>query len=186
MNEEAAIAFSKVVNYLEKNKDKQTTVNELVDMMNKNLEGSKSDSYTNKYMKIKLQEHFNDIVFGNLAGKRNVITFSEKASEILHCEFANMEESKRTDSVDNEFEEEGYQQKLEAIITAANFLKAEIGDIKTDNKIFAEIENLSIKDSLNFLPDSLRLFLQSLIVHKDSDLKIAAIGQPIIQASRPR
>ena len=65
-------------------------------------------------------------------------------------------------------------------------MKAEIGDIKTDNKIFAEIENLSIKDSLNFLPDFLRLFLQTLIVHKDSDLKIAAIGQAIIQASRPR
>ena len=44
----------------------------------------------------------------------------------------------------------------------------------------------SIDKNVDFIPISLRIFLRKLFLEKNSDTKIASIGQAIIQATRPR
>ena len=51
---------------------------------------------------------------------------------------------------------------------------------------FLDCDNLSGKACLHFLPDTLRVLLEGLFVGKDVHMKIASIGQAIMQAVRPR
>ena len=44
----------------------------------------------------------------------------------------------------------------------------------------------SAEEGYNFLPESLALFLRVLFSTKDSIVKIASIGQAVVQATRPR
>ena len=44
----------------------------------------------------------------------------------------------------------------------------------------------SIEQNLDFIPITLHVFLRKLFLAKNSNLKIASIGQAIVQASRPR
>lgn len=44
----------------------------------------------------------------------------------------------------------------------------------------------SIRSALDFVPDLLEVFLRTLFAGKDVDLKVASIGQAIMQAVRQR
>ena len=44
----------------------------------------------------------------------------------------------------------------------------------------------SIEKNINFVPESLHCLLRTIFTEKKADLKIASIGQAIIQAARPR
>ena len=83
INRESAFLF--VANYLKENDDEQTTVNELLLLMQEHLKHSLSDAFTSKWLKNRLTEHFKDeIVFTEINGKQNVVTFRSKAKNILH------------------------------------------------------------------------------------------------------
>ena len=56
--------------------------------------------------------------------------------------------------------------------------------IKTSNDIYPLIET-EVETNANFLPQTLKLFLEGILSSKD-DEKVASIGQAIIQAARPR
>ena len=83
-------AFLLVAKYCEENSDEQVTVIELTKKMEEYLEqtGSKKKAYGVQYMKKKLEEHFdNRIIFTNLEGKANVMTWKTSASSILYDYF---------------------------------------------------------------------------------------------------
>ena len=45
---------------------------------------------------------------------------------------------------------------------------------------------MSIESNLDYIPDCLKLLLRTLFIEANADMKIASIGQAVIQASRPR
>ena len=134
------------------------------------------DSYTPKYMKKRVIEHLgDDVIITEITGKPNVVTFRSNAASILHKFF---ERPKQQD--DN-------VEKLRIIETAANLIKNEIKLVETSKINYPLADDISsIEQNLDFIPITLRLFLRKLFLAKNSDLRIASIGQAIVQATRPR
>ena len=75
-------------------------------------------------------------------------------------------------------------EKLNIIRTASRLIKSDIKLIETSNDIYPLIET-GAETNTNFLPQTLKLFLEGISAGKD-DVKVASIGQAIIQAARPR
>ena len=172
-DEEKNDAFFKVARFLQENDDEQITVVDLVEKMEEYLADSASTAYSRTHMKARLQEHFSDqIIITEINGKPNVVTFRSTVANILHDFHA------QPKNVDLETE------KLNIIRTASKLIKSDIKLIKTSNDIYPLIET-EAETNANFLPQTLKLFLEGLLASKD-DVKVASIGQAIIQAARPR
>ena len=75
-------------------------------------------------------------------------------------------------------------EKLNIIRPASRLIKSDIKLIKTSNDIYPLIEK-GAETNANFLPQTLKLLLKSILAGKD-DVKVASIGQVIIQAARHR
>ncbi|XP_068708169.1 uncharacterized protein [Montipora foliosa] len=172
-DEEKNDTFFKVARFLQENDDEQITVVDLVEKMEEYLADSASTAYSRTHMKARLQEHFSDqIIITEINGKPNVVTFRSTVANILHDFHA------QPKNVDLETE------KLNIIRTASKLIKSDIKLIKTSNDIYPLIET-EAETNANFLPQTLKLFLEGLLASKD-DVKVASIGQAIIQAARPR
>ena len=169
-------AFEQICLDLKENDDEQTTVVELVEKM-KNMVEEPSVCYSVRWMKEKLRNRFkDDIVFTEINGKANVCTFRMKAKNILHEYYKNS-----TKHVDPE------REKMTIITTAAKLIQSDIKNIVTDHTSYPDLSpSLNTKQCLDFLPESMKKFLDVLITSKSADLKKASIGQAIMQASRPR
>ena len=78
-------------------------------------------------------------------------------------------------------------EKARIIETAAKLIKSVLknSDVSSDNYLSGD-EMSSTEQALGFIPVHLQLFLRKLFVGKDVNLKLASIGQAIIQAARPR
>lgn len=179
-DEEKSEAFLNVIKYLEEHDDEQITLSDLVSKMNEYLKenGSnekKCEPYSVKHMKRKLEEHFGDkILITEVNGLPNVVTFKATASSILSVFF----NSSETDDCDK---------NLRLVKTVAQFLKSDIKGIKTSKDTYPSFSDLSsVHHNLAYIPESLKLLLQELFVGEDADLKVASIGQAIVQAVRPR
>ncbi|XP_060587651.1 uncharacterized protein LOC132743142 [Ruditapes philippinarum] len=172
INRDQQLAFDKLVRYVETSEGKVISVSDLVKKMTE-LCGDKS--YTAKHMKNKLIEHFgSDIVIGNLDGKSDIITLKTTASSIIH-NFHKRQQNEQSDEQEN------------IITTAAKLIKNDIQSIQCDKSFYPSSENVkSLKENLAFLPTSLLVFLNNIFVEKNSDVKIATIGQAIMQACIPR
>jgi hypothetical protein len=67
---------------------------------------------------------------------------------------------------------------------AAELLKDDIKRITQDmNEYFKTGDLKYIEENLNYLPQSLKFFLENLFVGKDTKLKIEDIGQSIMKAT---
>ena len=54
-------------------------------LMQEHLKHSSSDTFTSKWLKNSLTEHFKDeIVFTEINGEQNVVTFRSKTKNLLH------------------------------------------------------------------------------------------------------
>jgi hypothetical protein len=74
-----------VAAFFEENDEEQMIIYNLVSKMDEYLDDANVEPYCNKYMKRKLIEYFRDqVVFATIDGKADVISFREKASEILN------------------------------------------------------------------------------------------------------
>ena len=143
----------------------QLIVNDLINMMENILIDSPSSAYSYRHMDRKLREHFGDsIVFTSLPGKIQVVKFIQKASTVLH-EFYH-------GKLKNQNPEE---EKASLIKTAAKLIRDDI-----------KLVQANLTEYPNFLPESLKLFLISIISTSNSTLRIASLGQAIMQGSRPR
>lgn len=176
-------AFHKVAKYLEQNDDEQITVGDLTEKMKVYLEEDKGsdgmcEPYTIKHMKKKLFERFgDDVIITEINGRPNVVTFRPKASNILN-DFLH---ASRKDASDIDHE------KIRLVKTAAKLIKADIKDVQISKETYPSCDDISsAEQNVDILPETLRLLLNELFVGKTCDLKIAAIGQAIMQAARPR
>ncbi|KAL9964853.1 hypothetical protein ACROYT_G028551 [Oculina patagonica] len=82
---------------------------------------------------------------------------------------------------DKIFLESAYQAKNSA---ASRLIKNEIKLLKTSNEVFLSIET-EAEENVDFLPATLKTFLEGILVGKDN-VKLASIGQAIVQMARPR
>ena len=133
--------------------------------------------YKIQYMKKRLQEHFGDRIFiSTQEGRADVITFASKASTILN----DFHDSSRKDDSDAE-------KITKMIVTVGKLIKHDIRQQKVDNTCYPLAENLSdVNEAVTFVPDSLRLLLKTVMCGQNVDLKVASIGQALMQAARPK
>lgn len=168
-------AFLLVARYLEENDDEQITIGDLIEKMETVLLGSKVTAYGFTHMKNKLLQHFGDsIIITELNGKPNVVTFKRTAASILQ------------DFYNEQKKEDPEMEKVRMINAVANLIKSDIKAIDSSNDVYPSREEMSVESSLQFIPQSLLTLLQGLFVGTNTALKIASIGQSIMQATRPR
>lgn len=72
------------------------------------------------------------------------------------------------------------------IETAAKLIKADIMSLKDSKAVYPSSVDINSEQNIIFVPDSLQTLLRALFSQNDSSVKVASVGQAIIQASRPR
>ena len=167
-------AFLNVCKYLEDNDDEQLTMSDLVSKMEEYC-NDKIDAYSKKHMKRKIIDHFGEeVLISNSQTKEDVVTLKSTAKKIL---------SEYLASPELDSEEDKKQVLLD---TAAKLIKNDIKGAVASKDCYPDVEDIrDIEKNVNYVPESLRLFLKVIFVGSD-DLKIAAIGQAIMQAARPK
>ena len=159
--------------YLVENDDEQITVCDLTDMMAKLC----LEPYSNKWMKKKLENHFgDDIIFANSDGKSNVVTFLPTAKKILTEFYDNNDPT--SDDIEG--------QKRRILETAAKIIKNEVKSLGSVTTYPAMDEFEAIEKCLDYIPTSLKTLMAAMFVAKNSEIKIAFLGQSIMQQIRPR
>ena len=168
-------AFLRMCSFFEENDEEQLTVTDLANKMNDYLEEQDSVAYGNQYLKSKLLEHYGESIFvAEGKGLHDIVTFREKTSSILRNYFSKPE-----------MDEEG--QKRAIIETAGKLIKSDIKSmILPSNDQYPKASEVEQQSALEYIPPSLRLLLQNLLVGKNIRKKEASIGQSIIQGARPR
>jgi hypothetical protein len=87
-------------------------------------------------------------------------------------------------SAQNEGDEES--QKKALLETAARLIKSDIkSSVSAVNDQYPTTEMLKLQSAVDYIPESLRVMLDSLFVGKESKRKVGSIGHAIIQAVRP-
>ena len=171
-------AFSKVCAFLEENDEEQFTVSDLSDKMGEFLRemASDADPFCTKNMKIRLIAHYGEKICISLKdGCKDLVTLRDTADQILRDFFLQ--------SKDGDIE----VQKREIIEAAAKLIISEIKDtVPGVCGTYPSSNDLSLEATLEYLPMSVRLLCEKLCVGKEVQRKVAAIGQIIIQAVRPR
>lgn len=169
-NQRCLEAFQCVLDYLDSADVQQVTVSELVQLMQSKLT-SEDTAYSAKYIKQKLLDHYGDgIVIAEKMGTADVVTLKETASSILRDFY------KQPRSTDAETE------KKRLIKTAANLIRSDIKAMEGSKDTYPDI---IAEEQISFLPEALRAFLTHVFKGKELSMKVAAIGQAIIQNTRP-
>ena len=168
-------AFAKVVNYLVENEDEQLTISDLSNKMAEFLERPE-EAYSQIYMKKKLEDHFGQrIVISSSKQMPNVVTFHNTVKSIIQ-EF-----------YDQPKDADDEQEKERIIKAAAKLIKTEIKNMDVPNNHYPTTDQFSsVQAAVSFVPELLQTFLKDLITAKDIQLKLASLGQALIQAARPR
>ena len=118
-------AFEKTYTYFELHEEKQLTLSELVDIMQKNLESSDISAYTKVHFKRKLLENYGDeLVISSEDGKPDIATLKSSVNTILR---KNFEASKDIDI---------HLQKIFLLATAVKRIKTGIKLINTNPKFY--------------------------------------------------
>ncbi|VDH88747.1 Hypothetical predicted protein [Mytilus galloprovincialis] len=172
-NDIAENGFQAIMLRIEKNQ-KQISIAELVREMEQ-LCGL-DNTYSVVHMKKKIQDYFGkSIMFTEEEGKPSVLTFRDNISPILHNFY-------------NRIGKENKEEEKKSIIsTAAQLLKEDIKLITSKDIFYPSAEEMESETSnADYVPRSLRIFLNSLFSEADCVTKISAIGHAIIQATRPR
>ena len=127
-------------------------------------------------MKTRLQQHFGErVIMTVLSTKSCVVTLHPTAMSILH----DFHKERLNENSDDE--------KLRIIQTAAKLIQSDVKSMDTQNEVYPSVDDIeSVDDALDYLPDTLQLLLRTMFVGKRNDVKLAAIGQTIVQAIRPR
>ena len=173
-DKERVDAFLEVASFFEENDDEQITIQDLISCMDDNLADSGHEAYSYKYMQQKIQEHFGDrIIQTEINGKPNVVTFRSKASTVLQDYHSHQTADPDTD-------------KMRLVETAAKLIREDIKSVKTSHTVYPSYDELGSDECINFLPETLRSFLEGLIRGKGAQTKISSIRQAIMQAARPR
>ena len=163
--------FERLCNWLEETNNELLTVGELSDMA-ASLTGT-SESYSEKWLKTKLQERYRDhIIFAEVAGRKNVICWKKMAAYIINDKWY----EDRCRSVDEESER--------VIIAAAKLIKFAVKEMECDMSKYPTCQSFASKeDATNWIPPLLQKFMSTLV---SADIKAVALGQALVQAVRPK
>ena len=134
------------------------------------------NAYSVIHLKKKVQEYFGDsIVLTEQDGKPSVLTFRDNVSSILHDFYTRVGKGDRE------------EEKRIIISTAAQLIREDIKTLPSRDNYYPSADEIQSETSnANYVPHSLRIFLDSLFSETDSSTKISAIGHAVIQATRPR
>ena len=168
-------AFLKVTAYLEENDDEQITIGDLINKMREYLENTEYLPYSSPHMKSKLKGHFGDkIIITTVAGKPDVTFWSTDATilqEFYH----------------NPKQDDSGAEKQRLVETVAKLLVNDIKAMSASTDFYPKSTHMSsVDEAIAFLPKSLQMLLRSLFSGKDIDVKLASLGQAIMQATWPR
>lgn len=172
-NEKQVSAFDKIIDFIETSVGDSVTINQLVNMMT-DICGDKA--YSCKHMKKRITDHFGDsILISTLDGKSDIVTLKQTAASIVH----KFHKTSKMMSAEEE--------KNNIIETAAKLIKNDILLIVSSKMFYPTFSAVSsVAENIDFLPPSLQLFMEKIVTGKDSSIKLAAIGQAIVQACRPK
>ena len=174
-NEKMA-AFESAVALLTSTDDNTVTVDDLVQHMKLFL-GCDKDPYSHGYVKKLLMQRFpEEIHIAGEHGRADVITLQKNVSCILR-EFHHNARLNNDES-----------EKDRIISAAASLVMADIKKTAQERgmKYPSPSELGSELTNIEFIPDSLKMFLTPLIPCKKSSIKLSAIAQSIIQAAKPK
>ncbi len=168
-------AFVHVLEYLELQSE-PTTTSELQFVMQTKLKSMNSEKqpYLNKTIASEIQEKYGDTVnIAHESTKPGLITFKSQTYNII-SKFHKDQKNKK-------------DEKKHIIETAAKLLLDDCRNVKQDPSLYPTIDDIKdFETCFAFLPDSLQLFMSTVISNKSSDLKTAFLGQSLLQAIRPR
>ena len=118
------------------------------------------------------KEHFGDhLVITHINGKSNIVSFKNTCAAILQ-DFYNSQQKPDLSS-----------QKIRLVQTASKLIMSDIKLVETENNCYPSYGDFESQDKcISFLHETLEV----LIVGKGEKMKIASIGQEIMQAARPR
>lgn len=172
-NYAAENCFGTIMSRLEKERS-QISIADLTREMEK-ICGAEN-AYSVVHMKKKIREYFgNSVVLTEEEGKPTVLTFRDNVSSILH-DFYNRVGKENKD-----------EEKKSIISTAAQLIKDDIKLLPSKDDYYPSAKEVeSDTSNAEYVPRSLRMFLNSLFSEADSVKKVSAIGHAIIQSTRPR
>ena len=79
------------------------------------------------------------------------------------------------------------KEKSRIIEAAAKFIRDDIRAVRTSTDFYPASSDIESEEAcLSYLPTTLQLFLGTVMHGKDTGVKVASIGQAIMQAARPR
>ncbi|CAG2218591.1 unnamed protein product [Mytilus edulis] len=172
-NDTAENGFQEIMLKIEKNR-KQISIADVVREMEKIC--GVENTYSIVHMKKKILDYFGkSVLFTEEEGKPSILTFRDNISSILHTFY------------NRRGKENKEEEKKSIISTAAQLIKEDIKLITSKDIYYPSAEEMESETSnADYVPRSLRIFLNSLFSEADCITKISAIGHAIIQATRPR
>jgi len=144
--------------------------------MEDKLGDSGVEPYGLTYMKQELIAHFQGrLHVSETNGVKCVVTLKSNVAHIL-SDFHSSLKARDPD-----------EEKSEVLKAAARLIKHDILECEKSKADYPSIEMLTMPNALEFLPEFLRIFLNNVFRgNKESQCKVASIGQSIMQTARPR
>lgn len=160
---------------MEENDDEQIIVSDLCRKMQESLGGA--EPYSIRYMKSKLCKTLGErVLISYINGKLDVVTFRETADKILDQFFRTPQDT------------DPHTTKVRIIETAARLMLSDTKSQTTDKNEYPSHDTIaSLENSLEFLPESMKIFLQTYFhSNKNTDLKLCSLGHALVQCVRPK
>ena len=127
-------------------------------------------------MKNKLKGHFgDDIYFAEIPGKSDVVVPRRNVRKLLHNFYTS------TSGADVSPQTESLMK------TAGQLILSEIKAMPNARTYYPSFgDDHSVCEQVQYLPPSLQNLLREIFKNKDGEMRVASLGQAIIQAARPR
>ena len=134
------------------------------------------EPYSSNWLKSHLMQHYGDsVIIADCDGCQNVLHFKGNAKHLFY-EFYRQGRLEQDDD-----------EKARVIKLAVDLIRSDIKDLTDQTDTFFSFDNLNSSTMLSFVPETLQFVIHSLCPprSKPKDVKIAAIGQAVINLARP-
>ena len=169
-------ALQYAFDYLEENDDETITLQELHQHMFRSSGLDEEDVYTQVQLKRELEKHYGSrVTITTVRQLPNVVTLTSNLKSIIQEAHDRAREMNELSDMDRLIE------------SVAKYIRTEIKSMEHhDNKYPTTADMGSVDGNVTYLPHSLQLLLGNIIKSKNANLKVASIGQSIMQSMCPR